>query len=316
MRAVGIDVGGTKLAAGTLDSGDTLSGYTEEPLPARDYGKLLDAISDQVGRLRDATGAASRLGVALAGWLSPDREKVVSAVNLGWSDRRLRQDLAERTGMHTVIHNDANAAAWGEYLLAGRPSRGAFVMMTLGTDVGGGVIANGHLLTGAFGLAGELGHLQIRPDGPVCVCGSRGCLAVYASGTAMLASARRAVAEGSPVAPLLAQLCGGDPARLRGYDIATAAREGEQTALAIVTEAATAIAAASAQISRIVDHSTLVLGGGASGIGPVLQRATIEALGQTALIGPVHPLPEVRLAQAGNQAGVLGAADLAAADQL
>jgi glucokinase len=316
MRAVGVDLGGTKLAAGVLDDDGTLADYTEVPLPGRDYNLLLDAIAEQVGRVRERRAIPPALGVAVAAWLSPDRETVAAAASLGWADRTLRRDLAARAGLDSVVvHNDANAAAWGEYVIAGRPADGAFVMLTLGTDVGGGVIAGGRLLTGAFGLAGEIGHLQLRPDGPQCVCGSRGCLAVYASGTAMLARARHAVAADPARCPELSGLCGADPARLRGQDLAAAAQGGEPTALAIVAEAGAAIAAASAQISRVVDHHTLVLGGGASAIGPALQQAVTAALTQSAPVGPVRPVPEVRLARAGNQAGVLGAADLASAAQ-
>ncbi|KAK1184366.1 ROK family protein [Streptomyces sp. NBS 14/10] len=312
MRAIGVDVGGTKLAIGRLSGSGELYYYTERPLPGLDYDRLLNTIAEAVQNVHDSHSVSPRLGVAMAGWLSPDRERVVAAASLGWTDRKLRQDLAELTGLETIVHNDANSATWGEYLLAGRPKRGAFVMLTLGTDVGGGVIADGRLLTGAFGVAGELGHLQVRADGPRCVCGSRGCLAVYASGKAMLASARRAVAHAPAEAPLLSKLCGNNPVRLRGHDVATAAQQGDKAALGVVREAAAAIAAVSAMISRIVDHHTLVLGGGASAIGPVLQQAVVSALRVTTPLGPVLPLPEVRLARAGNRAGVLGAADLAA----
>ncbi|MGK3945126.1 ROK family protein [Streptomyces sp. RP5T] len=315
MRAIGVDVGGTKLAIGGLSSSGELYDYTERPLPSLDYDKLLNTIAETVGHLRDDRFVPPKLGVAMAAWLSPDRESVVAAASLGWNDRKLRQDLAELTGLETVVHNDANSAAWGEYILAGRPQHGAFVMLTLGTDVGGGVITNGHLLTGAFGVAGELGHLQVRTDGPRCVCGNRGCLAVYASGKAMLNRARRAVIEAPVKASLLARLCGNVPAQLRGHDVATAARQGDKAALAIVADAAQAIAAASAVISRVVDHHTLVLGGGASAMGPVLQQAVVSALKDTAPLGPVLPLPDVRIAGAGNQAGVLGAASLAASTQ-
>lgn len=310
MDAIGVDLGGTRLAVGSWSIDGLLGDYTERPLPTRDYERLVAAIADLVGSLRDQGSAPPKLGVAMAAWLSPDRESVVTAANLGWSDRALRHDLAQRTGLDTVVHNDANAAAWGEYLLAGRP-QGSFVVLTLGTDVGGGVIVDGRLLTGAFGVAGELGHLQVRADGPPCVCGARGCLAVYASGKATLGSARRALADNPSSAPVLSQLCHNDPSRLRGQDFATAAQKGEQAVLQIVGEAATAIGIASSQISRVVDHHTLVIGGGASAIGPVLQQAVTEALLSTTPVGPVRPLPEVCLARAGNRAGVVGAADLA-----
>ena len=190
MRAIGIDVGGTKLAIGSAEGGE-LRDFAQLPLPTRDYASLIGHIADRVRAFGREADTPSALGVAMAAWLSPDREDVVSAASLGWQRRQLRRDLARRTGLPTVVHNDANAAAWGEYVLAGQPAYGAFVMLTLGTDVGGGVICDGRLVTGATGIAGELGHLQVDSTGPVCVCGKRGCLAIYASGTAMLERARR-----------------------------------------------------------------------------------------------------------------------------
>jgi glucokinase len=162
--------------------------------------------------------------------------------------------------------------------------------------VGGGVVVNGQLLTGAFGIAGELGHLRVRADGPPCVCGSDGCLAVYASGTAMLKRFRQLA---------------GDPSATAA-DLSEQARDGRETAIQVVTEAASAIASASAQISRVIDHQALILGGGASGIGATLAEAVRKAILATEPVGPIRPLPDVLLARAGSRAGVIGAADLAA----
>lgn len=292
MPAIGVDVGGTKIAIGVLADDGHLYDYAETSLPSRSYAELLDVIAAQVGSRHEA-GATPVLGIAMAAWLSTDRETVLRSANLGWDDRRLRADLADRTGLETTVHNDGNCAAWGEYVLAGKPATGATVVLTLGTDVGGGVIVNGRLLTGAFGAAGELGHLRVHEDGPPCVCGSRGCLAVYASGTAMLRRFRERTAD----------------SEVTGADFGDAANAGDATALDVVAEAAQAIAFVSAQISRVIDHDVLVLGGGASRIGAPLAQAVAAALDATEPIGPLRPRPVVRLGS--NQAGVHGAADLA-----
>ena len=318
MRAIGVDIGGTKLAIGGLAADDRLVGYTERPLPSTDYDGLISIVADSVADFRTGHTDSSRpaLGVAMAGWLSPDREVVLTAANLGWNDRKLRHDLATVTGLRATVHNDGNAAAWGEYIRdehinGERRDDGAFVMFTLGTDVGGGVIVNGRLLSGAFGIAGELGHLVVQPDGPMCVCGSHGCLAVFASGTAMLGNARDLIRSSPNSAPLMRAACQDDPRRLTGQHLAAAIDADEPAALSVLAYAAWAIARASAQISRVIDHHTLVLGGGASAIGDKLRTAVEAALTETDPVGPVLPLPRVRLATAGNEAGVLGAADLA-----
>jgi predicted NBD/HSP70 family sugar kinase len=191
-----------------------------------------------------------------------------------------------------VLCNDADAAVWAEYSLAARPDDGPFVMLTIGTDVGGGVIVDGRLVTGANGVAGELGHLCLDPGGPVCVCGLRGCLAVYASGAAIMARARHELGAMDP-----------DTLRLR-------ARAGDPTASAIIADAARAIAQASAQVARVLDHRTLVLGGGA---GEVLLDAVHAALLSMPPMGPIRSVPHVMAAHAGGWSGVIGAAQLARA---
>ena len=312
MRAIGVDIGGTKLAIGGLAADNRLIEYTERPLPDTDYDDLISIVAGSVNAFCDRHVGPSQpsLGIGMAGWLSPDREVVLTSANLGWNDRALRHDLANATGLRATVHNDGNAAAWGEYILGGRPDDGAFVMFTLGTDVGGGVIVNGRLLSGAFGIAGELGHIVVQPGGPKCVCGASGCLAVFASGTAMLNNARDLIRSSPNSAPLMRAASQDDPRLLTGSHLSAAIDADEPAALSVLAYAAWAIAQASAQISRVIDHHTLVLGGGASGIGDKLRVAVEAALSETEPVGPVLPLPLVRLATAGNEAGVLGAADL------
>lgn len=310
--AIGVDIGGTKAAFGAVSSEGALVGYQEFELVGRSYDTIVEVIAEQSSLLRSAMppgrGTPTALGVGVAGWLDSARNVVRQAPNLGWFDVPLRRDLARRTGCAVTLSNDGDAAAWGEWVLAGRSREGSVISLTLGTDVGGGVIVDGALVTGASGLGGELGHLVVDPGGPVCVCGNRGCLAVYASGTAMLAAARAAV----PTGGLLARLCSGDPATLTGPAFSHAAQAGDSAALSVVAAAAHAIALASTQISRILDRHTLTLGGGAAAIGGPLLSAVEQALRAQPPFGPVRALPLVRLAQAGNAAGVRGAADLAA----
>lgn len=271
-RAVGVDVGGTWLRTGVVEGG-RLGPVLQLDAPVGSYPSLLDAIEAAVTQLAGPAAAPSSpvpVGVGIAAWLSPDRERVARSAHLGWNDRGLRADLEARLGRPVTVVNDADAAAWGAFITDGRPA-GTRVTLTLGTDVGGGVILDGHLLTGAHGIAGELGHLVVDPAGPQCVCGAQGCLAVYASGRALR-------------------------------------REHRSSELA---EAARAIAAASAIISRVIDHDTLVLAGGVSRIGVPLRDAVHAALEASTPIGPVRPMPRVVVAADPCWVGTLGAGDLA-----
>jgi glucokinase len=308
--AVGVDIGATKFAAGVVDSRGNLTDYAEAPLASRSYPDLISLVGRTVKGLSAAGVAFQALGVGLAGWLSPARDVVREAAILGWSEVALRDDLQLQTGLPTVANNDADCAAWAEWVAGGRRT-GSFALLTLGTDVGGGVVVNGQLVTGAHGVAGELGHLTVKDGGTACVCGREGCLAVYASGTAMLTRARALVAEDPTSAPVLARLSEGDPARLRGVHLQAALAQGDRAAQRVVGEAAAAIATASHQISLVIDHDELVLGGGASGLGAPLVAAVTQAMDRAVPLGPIRLRPRVRLASTGNRAGVLGAGSLA-----
>lgn len=307
--SIGVDIGGTKVAAGALTDIGELVDCRVLRLHDRRYDAVLKLIDGEIDRLEPQSRRSTPVGVALAGWLSADRRTVLHAANLGWEHVPLQADLRRHGGRSVRIVNDGDAAAWGEWDVDELVSPTTLVMLTLGTDVGGGVVVDGHLVTGALGLGGELGHLCVDPNGPPCVCGARGCLAVFASGSAMLTAARR-IAVQQP--GMLRQLSADDPATLTGDHLGLAARRGDPAALQILTDAARAIAHASAQISRVVDHSMLVLGGGAARVGRPLSDAVAAALASLPPLGGIAKPPSVRLARLGAFAGVHGAAALAA----
>ena len=138
------------------------------------------------------------------------------APNLAWRDLDLRTELESRIGLPVVVENDANAAAWGEFRYGAGEDVDDLLLVTVGTGVGGGVVLDGRLHRGAFGVGGEIGHMRVVPDGILCGCGNRGCLESYASGTALVREARAAAAAGSLLARTLLDRAGGDPARSRG----------------------------------------------------------------------------------------------------
>ena len=193
---LGLDLGGSTVRAVVTGPGGVLH-RAKVRHTARGYPAVLALLEQVVGQCQQAIAPrpVRAAGVAVAGWLSADREQLIAAANLGVTGAPLRLDLEQRLGMAVTVDNDGNAAALAEARAgAGRQAR-MLVMLTLGTGVGGGIVASGRLLTGAAGLAGELGHLPCADDGPPCACGGRGCLEIYASGPAV---ARRAARTNAP----------------------------------------------------------------------------------------------------------------------
>ncbi len=171
------------------------------------------------------------MGVGAAGYVDARRSTVLFAPNIAWRDEPLGSELARLTGLPVIIENDANAAAWGEFRYGAGRDVDDQLMVTVGTGVGGGVIADGRLLRGAFGVAGEIGHLCVVPDGLQCGCGNRGCFEQYASGSALVRATREAAAGSSLLARDLLDRAGGDPAAITGPLITQAAQDGDRFAI-------------------------------------------------------------------------------------
>jgi glucokinase len=218
---IGVDLGGTKLLAALVDADGRVSSLRRWPVRAAGYHQALDAIAELVGDLRreaeDRGGEVIAVGVAIAAFLTADRERVRDATNLvGWRDRPFRADLHERLRLPVVIENDADAAVWGEYAHGAAGGERCVVMTTVGTGIGGGIVIGGNLVRGGFGLAGEFGHLVVAPDGRLCGCGARGCLEAYASGTALVRSVRAAAAAEPERARRLLDRAGATPTASTG----------------------------------------------------------------------------------------------------
>src|SRR5919202_6039785 len=196
MNAIGVDVGGTKIATGVISpEGELLSEVRCPTANVRE--QLLSSIAESIAEVKRGYEVG---GVCLAvpGFILARENKVLSAANLEAIEGvPLKEELSDRTGLQLTVENDANAAAWGEFRFGAGKDIDDLVFITLGTGVGGGVISHRVLLRGARGLGGELGHITVQPAGPHCGCGNRGCLEALASGTAV---ARRAgeVAEERP----------------------------------------------------------------------------------------------------------------------
>jgi predicted NBD/HSP70 family sugar kinase len=180
---IGVDVGGTKIAAGVVDETGTILARTRVPTPA-DPQWAVGAIADAVKELR-AEYNVTAVGVGAPGYIDRNRSTVIMAPNINWENEPLKARIEDLVDLPTVIENDANAAAWGEFRFGAAVAHEDMIMITVGTGIGGGIVIDGRMHRGSFGVAGEIGHLNMVPDGLPCGCGGKGCWEQYASGRAL-----------------------------------------------------------------------------------------------------------------------------------
>jgi glucokinase len=302
--AIGIDIGGTKVAAlRVAEDGDVLD-RRERPTPADDVAATVETVSDLAADLAAAGGEA--IGVGAAGMVDFAAGVLRYAPNLAWREIPLRDLLSERTGLPCVVDNDANVAAWGEYRFGAARGYRHVLAVTVGTGIGGGIVADGELFRGAHGFAAEIGHIIVEPDGPPCGCGNRGCWEQVASGRA-LGRLARAEVEREP-AGRIAALAGG--AEASGRHVSEAAREGDPAAAAIFATVGRRLGEGIAGLVNILDPEVVIVGGGVAEEGAVLLEPAREAF-LDAVEAPEHR-PEVPILAAtlGNDAGAIGAAAL------
>ena len=308
--AIGVDVGGTKIAAGVVDEDGVLHESTQRVTPAQDSGKIESAIVDMVRQLA-ATHSVECVGVSAAGYVAADRSTVTFAANLAWRNTPLRRMVEDSCQLPAVIENDGNAAAWGEARFGAGRGEENLVALTLGTGLGGGIILNGRLVRGHFGAAAEVGHRVVESGGRQCGCGSRGCLDVYASGSALAFEAYQLAVADPPRAGTLLKLAGGDPENITGSLVAHAALSGDEISLEAFERLGGWLAKGMADVASLFDPALFVIGGGVSRAGELLLGPTNITFARL-LAERGHPgVAKVRLAELGELAGVVGVADLA-----
>lgn len=309
--AIGIDIGGTKIA-GALVGPDGLVTHRVRVATPDDTAAIVDVTAELVETLSAAAdGEVAGTGVACAGLVDGRTGKVWYAPNLPWRDLDLGQEVGRRVGRTVLVENDASAAAWGEYRYGAGRDCDDMVLATVGTGVGGGCIIGDRLLRGAFGIGGEIGHVTLDPRGPRCGCGNDGCLEAFASGTALERRAREVLASGVPQAAALRERCRGDVEALTGQDVTELAQQGDPACVELLAELGTHLGHGLASVCAVLDPSLVVVGGGVADAGDLLLRPTAEAV-DSRLVGRGHrPSPRVVPATLGNDAGLVGAATLA-----
>lgn len=311
LPALGIDIGGTKVAGGVVAPDGTILDTARRATPGRSVEATEDAIVAVVDELAARhAGPLVGVGVGAAGWFDRTGDTVLFSPHLAWRNQSLRKDLGGRLQRPLWVGNDADAAAWAEYRYGAARGSDLALVITLGTGIGGGIVIDGRLQRGAHGVAGEWGHMRVVPDGRLCACGNRGCWEQYASGNALGHTARE-VARSSPAAAAsLLDRVDGDADRLTGEHVATAAAAGDPLAVELLCEVGTWLGQGIADLAAVLDPDLVVIGGGVSVLGEMVLAPARERL-ERALPGRgFRPGPRVVVAQLGAQAGLVGAADL------
>ncbi|MBI2945149.1 MAG: ROK family protein [Candidatus Wallbacteria bacterium] len=313
VNSIGVDVGGTKIAAGVVTDGgqvlarervatDSKAGYESV---IRQIAELARTVAQRAGLSLNCVRA---VGLGMAGQIEVGTGIVHHAVNL-FADRDipLGPMLSEALRLPVVVDNDVRASTLGEYLfgLAGRPA--SFLNVFAGTGVGSGFVDRGRLLRGAANSACEIGHHSIDWQGLACGCGSRGCLELYAGGLGVARQAREAMAADPDT--LLWQLCEREPGRVDGRMVASAAGRGDATASGVIERAGQALGAGLANAANLLNPEVLMLGGGLMKLGEGFRKAALETF-QSRALATVRRSVRLEASRLADDAGFVGAASL------
>src|SRR5690625_753262 len=274
--AIGIDIGGTKVAAGVVDLDGRVRARARRETPTTSPQEVLNTIVEVVDELRSNHHVTS-VGIGAAGFVDATRSTVLFSPHLAWRNEPLRDAVNRRIGLSVLVDNDANAAAWAEWRFGAAQNEEDLVCITLGTGIGGALVVGGQLHRGRWGLAGEFGHMQVVPQGHRCECGNRGCWEQYASGNALVREAR-ILAEGkSPLAHQLLAQAGGETSRITGPLVSEVAREGDPEAIALLAEVGDWLGVGIAGLAAALDSGLFVIGGGVSEANELLIEPAREA---------------------------------------
>lgn len=309
---IGVDVGGTKVAAGVVDGQGRILAEVRRATPSKDavgVNTTIEAVVRELAEGREILG----VGLGAAGFVDAARATMLFSANVsGWRDEPLRADIMRRTGLPVVVENDANAAAWGEFRYGAGQGQNSLACVTVGTGIGGAIVADGELYRGGFGIGGEFGHMRIEVNGRRCACGRRGCWEQYASGSALVREARERANEDRDSATVLLELSSdGTPEGIIGPMVTTAAQQGDPVAIAAFEAVGRWLGYGMADLASVLDPACFVIGGGVCDAGELLLGPAREAFAEN-LPGSTHrPVAQIRPAQLGPAAGIVGAADLA-----
>lgn len=310
MHAIGIDIGGTKIAGALVTEAGEILRLERRSTPAGDPVAIVDTVVDVINILRAGQDVIAA-GVAAPGFIDADQSIVYYAPNINFRSEPFREHLMQLLpGLDITIDNDANAAGWAEYRFGAGRGSSHMTMLTIGTGVGGAIVTDGQLFRGGFGAAGEIGHLRIVPNGLPCGCGSKGCIEQYGSGRALIRIAGE-IADAGGIGHNLAAARAANGGVLDGAQVGVLIEDHDPGALASLRELGSYLGQACASISAVLDPQRFVFGGGVAIAGELLLEPIREAFLAHLPARGFHPEPAFMTAELVNDAGVVGAADLA-----
>ncbi|WP_029069803.1 ROK family glucokinase [Jonesia quinghaiensis] len=314
MHAIGVDIGGTKIAAGVVDENGKILAQTRIATAADDPASIDRSIAQVCATLAQDYEIGA-IGLAAAGFCSPDRTSVQFAPNINWREYPIAANVRALLGLDVqvpiVVENDANAAGWAEYRFGAAHDATDMLMLTIGTGLGGALVINDQLVRGRYGVGGEVGHMRVVPNGHTCGCGHDGCWEQYASGSALVREARAMAIKQPAHAQLLIDLAGGSVDAITGPLVTTAAQQGDQFSCSLLSELGRWIGEGAASVAALLDPEVVVIGGGVAAAGDLLLTPAQDAF-LSSLPARGHRVEaRFELARMGNEAGIVGAADLA-----
>ena len=308
--AIGVDIGGTKVLGGVVDTNGSILRTFREDTPREGGDALNHVIANVVTELL-STHKTENIGISAAGLVSSDRQTMLGTPNIkDWDGVNIAQALNKICGINAIVENDANSAAWAERVYGAGKGLENIIMVTVGTGLGGAAIVNGKPLRGWNGTGAEFGHMRVVPDGELCGCSVRGCFEQYASGTALMRQAKAKISKDPESAKDLLARGDGTLAGLLGSHITDAARGGDKIAIDLLANSGDWLGQGIATLAMLFDPSIVVIGGGVVDAGELLLEPARKAMMREMPFVGKHPVPEIVAAKLGNDAGLVGAADL------
>jgi len=304
---IGIDIGGTKISAGVVDSSGNLIDSSKCSTPAEGGKDLISSVVNLVKEL-NKKHEIKGIGISIAALISSDYGTIVGAPNIAnLSKLNFANEIKEEFKLPIIIENDANAAMWAEFKFGNAKGLNPVMFFIIGTGVGGGLVIDGKLFKGANGIGAEFGHMCVVPNGLLCGCGAKGCIEQYASGGALIRYANDALLANPDKSEEVLSFGEG---KLSGTALTKAAKAGNELALAAFSKQADWLGLACASYSLIIDPQAIIIGGGVVDAGELFLAPVREAMRKYMPFAESHVPPKIIAAKFGNDAGLIGAADL------
>lgn len=306
---IGVDIGGTKVSAGVVDLDGNIISSDRRSTPVSGGVELIATITDLIKSLQERHDIAG-IGISIAALISADQGTIVGAPNIAnLSKLNFVEELKKSFNMPVVAENDANSAMWAEYKFGNAKNLNPVMFFIIGTGMGGGLVIDGKLFKGANGIGAEFGHMIVQPNGIKCGCGANGCIEQYASGSALMRYAKEEMKADPIKAKELLKYsdASGD---ISGATLTTAAKQGNEIALSAFNKQADWLGSACASYTLLLDPQAIVIGGGVVEAGELFLNPVRLAMEKYMPFAGTHSLPKIIAAKYGNDAGLIGAADL------